>query len=367
MCHPRVRTSQSPPPSRSRPDAGRLAVLDGWRAISILLVLASHLLPLGPKSWDLNSTAGPMGMSLFFTLSGFLITTTLHQHPSVPAFFVRRLCRIVPLAVLASTLLILMQANSLQGELWPYFSSHFLFYTNYDDSHVTPLTTLFWSLGVEVHFYVAVAVLAAFLGNRGLLLLPVAALAITGLRIADGQTISIRTHYRVDEILAGTALALASLGKLNGVGKGIDRSLRLIPFWVWAAAFAVSCHPASGPIQYLRPYLGSATVGSTLLSERYRFAFLCSRPMRYIAEISYALYVAHSAVTFGWLGSGNTLVKYLKRPIGFALTFGLAHASTFYYERHFIGWGKRLTRWLERPKEGPWPEASPPEAQTAAS
>ena len=71
-----------------------LAVLDGWRGISILFVLAAHLLPLGPKTWKLNSMAGPMGMALFFTLSGFLITRFLLDNVRVTDFLIRRLCRI---------------------------------------------------------------------------------------------------------------------------------------------------------------------------------------------------------------------------------------------------------------------------------
>lgn len=42
----------------------RLAVLDGWRGISVLLILAAHLLSPGPKVLQLNETAGPMGMAL---------------------------------------------------------------------------------------------------------------------------------------------------------------------------------------------------------------------------------------------------------------------------------------------------------------
>ena len=68
----------------------RLAVLDSWRGISILLVLATHLLPLSPKSWRFNEMAGPMGMALFFTLSGFLITRFLLHHDSVVDFLTRR-------------------------------------------------------------------------------------------------------------------------------------------------------------------------------------------------------------------------------------------------------------------------------------
>ena len=44
-----------------------------------------------------------------------------------------------------------------------------------------------------------------------------------------------------------------------------------------------------------------------------------------------------------WLGSGDRLVKYAKRPLLFALTFALAHVSTFHYEARWIALGKRLT------------------------
>ena len=69
------------------PIDSRFQVLDGWRGISIVLVLAAHFLPLGPKIWSLNSTVGPMGMALFFSLSGFLITSFLIKQDSVIDFF----------------------------------------------------------------------------------------------------------------------------------------------------------------------------------------------------------------------------------------------------------------------------------------
>ena len=65
-------------------------MLDGWRGISILLVLAGHLFPLGPKSLAVNAGIAALGMAIFFTLSGFLITTTLLYRPSVVEFLIRR-------------------------------------------------------------------------------------------------------------------------------------------------------------------------------------------------------------------------------------------------------------------------------------
>ena len=76
----------------------RFEVLDGWRGLSIIFVLACHLLPLGPKVLQLNFSAGLMGMTLFFTLSGFLITHFLLYRSSVVDFLVRRFFRILPLA-----------------------------------------------------------------------------------------------------------------------------------------------------------------------------------------------------------------------------------------------------------------------------
>src|SRR5688572_19452949 len=78
--------------------AQHLPVLDGWRGISILLVLAAHLLPVGPKVWQLNVATGVAGMVIFFVLSGFLITSILLSGSALPDFLARRFFRIVPLA-----------------------------------------------------------------------------------------------------------------------------------------------------------------------------------------------------------------------------------------------------------------------------
>ena len=51
--------------------ANRFAMLDGWRALSITLVLAAHLLPLGPKRFQLNEAVAAMGMRYFSRCQGF--------------------------------------------------------------------------------------------------------------------------------------------------------------------------------------------------------------------------------------------------------------------------------------------------------
>ncbi|MEP0843440.1 MAG: acyltransferase [Phycisphaerae bacterium] len=233
-----------------RSPGDRLAVLDGWRGISIISVLASHLLPLGPARWDLNRLAGPFGMAIVFTLSGFLITSNLLKTPDVRVFLIRRACRILPLAYLFMLAVLVVQGRDLR-----HYLAYLTFTVNYHQPDVTIRTmSPLWSLCVEVHFYLFAAMLVAVAGRRGLLILPVLALVVTGLRVAEGATLVIRTHLRVDEILAGASVAL-----LHGWPRGQrvrDGIGRVHPL-AWGILLAASCypHPAVRPLNYVRPYL----------------------------------------------------------------------------------------------------------------
>ena len=128
-------------------DAGthvRVPELDGWRATSILLVLASHLLPLGPHAWGLNDQAALMGMSLFFAISGFLIVRFLAEGMPVSAFAARRLSRILPLSWTAVFAISGANADKLAANL--------LFYANLPPARLMHGGEHLWSLCVEVQF-----------------------------------------------------------------------------------------------------------------------------------------------------------------------------------------------------------------------
>lgn len=134
----------------------RLFQLDGWRGISISCVLAAHLLPLGPSRLGLNHTAGAMGMSLFFTLSGYLITSFLIRRPEVKPFLIRRLCRILPLAWLFMVVTLLVYGGDRAA-----WASHLLFFLNYQTADIQPHSSHMWSLCIEMHFYLFVAAAVA--------------------------------------------------------------------------------------------------------------------------------------------------------------------------------------------------------------
>lgn len=315
-------------------------VLDGWRGISILLVLAAHLLPLGPKAWDLNVAAGLLGMVLFFNLSGFLITHFLLQRPNVPDFLMRRFFRILPLAWLYMGLMLYLAPAS--GATW---SAHFLFYANYPPEPLVFTTSHLWSLCVEVHFYLGIALLVGFFGKRGLMVIPLLCIAFTLLRVGNNIHYAVISHYRVDEILAGAWLALIYNSRPDAI---LRRFVSQGSVLVLAPLLLVACHPDSGAFNYLRPYLAAALIGVTMLDKTSPLIpLLQQRLLVYIAGISYALYVIHPFLMSTWLGSGEGLAKYAKRPLLFIVLFVMAHVSTFYYERPWIALGKKLSAKLK--------------------
>ncbi len=320
-------------------NAERLSVLDGWRALSILSVLAGHLLPLNALIGGSNEAAGLFGMAVFFTLSGFLITRFLIEWPDPRAFIIRRAFRILPLAWVAVIAAFVIDGG--HGSL-EQLAANLLFYANLPPIPLFDSGAHLWSLNVEVQFYVAVALAVAVFGGRALYALPIFGLAVTAARIATGTHDSIVTWFRIDEILAGALVALIWSGWFGARAK---RLLAGTNTWLVAIIALAVCYWANTPLAYLRPYAVALMVGSTLAGAPALISTLLqSRAAAYIAGVSYALYVFHALLASTWLGSGEDLEKYLKRPLLFAATFALAHLSTHHFEKHFIGWAKTLTR-----------------------
>jgi peptidoglycan/LPS O-acetylase OafA/YrhL len=322
-----------------------IAVLDGWRGVSILLVLATHLLPLGPKDWRINYATGVMGMVIFFILSGFLITVFLLREPSIGRFLTRRFFRILPLAW-AYMVIALLIVGADRGA----WLSHFLFYANLPPQQLTPLTAHLWSVCLEMQFYVGIALLVAVAGTRGLLLVPLLCVVFTGIRVANEVYASSITYYRFDEILAGCLLALSYEGRL---GQGIQRVIRASPQILVIPLFILSCVLQGEWTNYFRPYLAALLIGTTLVRSEGRLArWLDHRALAYVAGVSYALYVIHPLLAHSWLGSGGLVEKYAKRPLLFAALFLLAHLSTYAFERRCIALGRdvsnRIRSWEQK-------------------
>jgi peptidoglycan/LPS O-acetylase OafA/YrhL len=312
-----------------------LPVLDGYRAASIIFVLCGHLLPLGPKAWRLNESAAALGMTMFFSLSGFLIASQLLNDQNVGRFLIRRAARIWPLVLAYTTIVYFIVQTDADKFL---FTN--LFAVNYLRQYLDGWNGHLWSLCVEVQFYAAIALAVAVGGRAATWTIWPACLLVTIMRVVSAAEISILTHLRVDEILVGACVATLQL----------DRSNRSAPPWLFLVALLATlatCLPAAGPLQYLRPYLTALLLVIAIRQEPRRWLelLMTSRPAKYVADVSYALYVIHPAFTHGWFAGDGAFDKYaIKRPISLALTFALAHLSTFYWEKPWMQLAKVLSQ-----------------------
>jgi peptidoglycan/LPS O-acetylase OafA/YrhL len=192
-----------------------------------------------------------------------------------------------------------------------------------------------------VQFYLAIGLVVFLAGRRGLTAVWAACIAITAMRISQHAYINITTHLRADEILAGACLA--TIFQVSWIGR-VPFATAL--FCGAAALWFLSASPFTEWFQYLRPYATAILMASALCLPATRLTqILSSSPLRYIATVSYALYIIHPLSIHGWWDSGSALVRYLcKRPISFAATFAMAHLATFHWEQIWTRAGRRLIR-----------------------
>lgn len=315
----------------------RFDVLDGWRGISILLVLAAHLLPIGIPNWNLNEAVGAAGMAIFFTLSGFLITNLLIHDPNIFNFIIRRFLRIIPLAWLV--LVITLFTFKADTHQW---LSNMFFYANWPPMGLIPAASHFWSLCVEMQFYILIAFLVSAFDRHAFIALPILCIAVTTFRAICGVEMAINSYFRMDEILAGCILAMCyntNNASIKSFFKRLDPALLF-------GLLLITSHQDFGPICYFRPYVAILVVGCTLFSDQGAWweRILKNRFLYFTASISYALYIVHVGLIETWLGQGNTLEKYMKRPLLIGVAFALAYISTNYYEKYWIDFSKRLTQ-----------------------
>ncbi len=135
----------------------RIPSLDGLRAISITLVLLSHLVKWKHVSLARAETYGQLGVNIFFVLSGYLITNLLLREYertstiSLREFYIRRAFRIFPAAFVFLAVVIPLYWSSQMR--WYRISAACRLSTREYGSFAAVEFRNLWSLSMEEHFY----------------------------------------------------------------------------------------------------------------------------------------------------------------------------------------------------------------------
>ena len=320
---------------------GYRPALDGLRGIAVLLVMGYHFFVPG------FGGGGYVGVTMFFVLSGFLITAGLVKEraasgrTNVVAFYGRRARRLLP-ALIALVVIVLLLGVGRLDEVAPNVAAATLYYANWaqqaDPISLEHLSHT-WSLAVEEQFYLVWPwLLIATLRRRwtayvaGAIALIAVAARSAGVHLAELE--------RLDALMIGCLLAMAATAG----------HLRFIPGalgWLGIVALAALAAVSHGPGWELTLGAAATAVLIAALERPGTLARLFAwRPLVATGRISYGLYLWHFAM--GWqlwpyIGGWHWLPAALLLT---TISFGFAAASWRYVERPAMRLAPLAAAWL---------------------
>jgi peptidoglycan/LPS O-acetylase OafA/YrhL len=346
--------------SSSAPAPGHLRGLDGLRGIAVLSVLIYHSGLI---------RGGYLGVDVFFTLSGFLITRLMLQERAatgeihVRNFYARRALRLLPALFVFLGFWAVYLLITVPPAFWPlvgmYVALVALYVANWGGLWY-PLGIFghTWSLAIEEQFYLVWPLAVVFLLRRvrrpvriAWILLAAAIVSVMwraglGLWGASGRRIYWATDAHADGLLIGAALAFVIFGAGPWPSRRVLPAAGLLSALVLGALLVAIPH-----IPYYA--FGITTVAALttavlildVLSGRSRLAPAFEMgALVLVGRISYGLYLWHFPVfqTLRVLKLPGEHAPPLLILAAWGLTFVAAGASYFLIERHALAYKDRF-------------------------
>jgi peptidoglycan/LPS O-acetylase OafA/YrhL len=346
---------------------GYIPTLDGWRAVAILAVIASHAghsysEAHGHASFFDRIASGTHGVNLFFAISGLLITSRLLEEwdtsggVSLKRFYTRRAFRILPPALLYLGVVALLGTLGLLPVVWSEFVAATLFFRNYLPVILGPngagfFTSHYWSLGVEEHFYLFWPALLLLAGRKRAL--PVAIVVAVLVAVwrhfeawreimlynAIQPTYFARSDTRIDSIMWGVVAALA-LSRPE-VRAFVERYLSTIVYLALVALYGAIVYRFGTRPTYWEASIVPVLIVGTVLRPRSVLGRVLELPvMRWIGRLSYSLYLWEFFFVY-YPGVPSTLGVWQTFPLNLIATVVCASASYYLVERPLIRVGHR--------------------------
>jgi peptidoglycan/LPS O-acetylase OafA/YrhL len=274
----------------------RIPSLDGLRAISITLVVLSHLVKSKHVSLQVAGGYGELGVHVFFVLSGYLITGLLlgeHERTStidLREFYVRRAFRIFPAAFLFIAVAVSLYWTQMR---WYHIAAAVFYVANMDVSRPWVFGHL-WSLSIEEQFYLLwpfalkrwdrhklAILLCAFVAT------PVVRCALYAFHVRGGAIASLPVF--ADQLAIGCLLAI--------LAPRIPKISAWVALTMLLAAISIPWFPAANPVRslfmlfVLRPALDICLAGLVLHVIQVPYRALNWAPVVWLGRISYSLYL----------------------------------------------------------------------------
>jgi peptidoglycan/LPS O-acetylase OafA/YrhL len=350
--------------------------LDALRFFAFLCVFQHHVpFTLGlerifPKQILELQEAGAYGVCLFFLLSAYLITELLCKERDesndvhLKAFYMRRVLRIWPLYFAFLGLGFIFGLVLPHYRVSPYRLFAFLllsgnWYTSLFGWTASPIFPL-WSISVEEQFYLLIPGIMKYKGKVAIWAVSLFFLALSYVVLAwmGRRAINVNLGVWTNSFVqfqffaAGCMLAVGlrtKVPKLRTYWRAVIVAVGLM-FWMAAtnATHHVAAHPGSGRLclMYALILIGTVLIFLGFLGTK---ASLIPKPLRYLGQISYGLYVFHyaiadaiTAIAKRWPQSGLRSSPF-SGILDLVLTIGVATLSYRFFERPFLRLKERYT------------------------
>jgi len=344
-------------------DVQTIPSLDGIRAVSVLIVVLAH-------SGLEDLVPGGLGVTIFFFLSGYLITTLMLTENertgkiSIPQFYARRMFRLMPpLLVSLAIAYGLTYAGLLAGGITiKGLAAQLLYFANYyglffDPGNTVPDGTgILWSLAVEEHFYIFYPLIMILLVGSRLrprtigALLGIGCVVILAWRIYLVQLpdfVTNRTYSasdtRIDSIIYGCILAVV----MNPMRK--LHHTDTMSFGQWAI-LATAAGTLLVTLLYrhtaFRETIRYSLQGLALMplfyfavrfSNNQPFRYLNSRLAIMLGTYSYAIYLIHYVVIRSIATTAPAIAEkfFILFPIALLVSIAYAAAVDRFVDRYF--------------------------------
>jgi peptidoglycan/LPS O-acetylase OafA/YrhL len=332
--------------------------LDGVRAIAALMVMFFHFFQMSnTANYFIAKLAifGQTGVSLFFVLSGFLITRILFKTKGSPNFFsnfyVRRALRIFPLYYLFLFIYYFVVPFIIKAPITPFGSQiyYWIYLQNFADTFKwkTEGPEHFWSLAVEEHFYLFWPLMIYFFNKQriviAIFLIIIIAFIVRIILVKYNFGVFYFTFSRIDELAVGALLAVLELnGKL--VQKNATKFLLsfcgiMIPtlcIWIFFTGEGNNLIQITKFILLSFSYFSLIGFIITATKENWLKKILITKGLTYTGKISYGLYVYHPLCFYLF----NLFFKTKFTPVNFVLSFSFAYltatVSYYFFEAKFL-------------------------------
>ena len=352
----------------ARKSSSYIPTLDGWRAISILLVMSCHdyIHTFGHYSTRWFYLHAKYGVDIFFAISGLLICSRLldeearHGAISLRHFYIRRAFRILPPAILYLLVIALLSSLGIIPRIGSEWFGALFFFRNYSRFFGNPLALgewfsgHFWSLSVEEHFYFLLPGILVLTRRRYRFTVILAFIGLIALRLIfdlhhrPWDLISHHTDIVLDSLLIPALFAI-----LLRKPAFRDAFRRIGLFWplIIALIFTLlTWSPDNAPkvlaLTLLTPLM---VLSSVLHPDSILGRFLEWSPLRYIGRISYSLYIWQMLFFVGADPHFVSTLGFLQHaPFNYLATFLCAIASYTLLEKPAIHLGHQISNRFQR-------------------